>query len=446
MINVVLFTIERSYEDTELIELLECLGYGSLDRITVSEPDYLYTPVLNKIYEKVKTLPPDNIVLVVNGERAFPVHNEKRLLYKFRELGYEIVFSSDFVVSVSYLPARCYEVCNGFLYGHPAFNGFIGRAGSIVKFFEDYGIIFSKPTEKAKDVQACCVMAALNARDERIILDHLGCIFFPGIGSSLLPNLIEVEDNVFVDKVSCSVPSILNNRCYSELSMLPSPEESIYYVLDEIPLALTQKKKLNPFYHSKLDYEGRTMLSEEKASIISRIVNYLSSLHGDLVEVGCWKGGCSKIMRDNSQLGEVFAFDTFSGLPALGEEDNMQALGEGFYSDADYEDVKRYLGSERVHVIKGKFPDSKPRGFGKRKLKFAHIDVNLYEYTLKALKTLYPMMVPGGVIVLDDYKKDSCRGVEKAIDEFVKNKKLHTFHPYGIDQCIIIKNEKDKKL
>jgi hypothetical protein len=439
MIDVILFGIEREYEDTELIELFEQLGYGSLCQIVLSESDYTHTPVLKRIYDKLKTYTTNSIVLVVNGERAFPVHREDRLLYKFNELGYEIVFSSDFVVSGPPLPAGCYEVCNGFLYGHPAFNGFIGRAGELVKFFEDYGIIFSKPTEKAKDVLACCVMAALNAKDERVLLDHLGCIFFPGIGSAIEPNLIEVEDNVFVDRDSCAVPSILNNRCFSELVMCPSPEESIYYVLDEIPLALMQKKQLSPFFCNRLVYDGRTMLSDEKASIIARITKYLSNLDGDVIEVGCWKGGCSKIIRDNSQFGELFAFDTFSGLPALGDEDNRHALGEGFYSDAIYEDVKEYLGGEGVQVVRGKFPDSKPKGFGKRKLKFAHIDVNLYEYTLKSLKVLYQMMLPGGVIVLDDYKKDSCRGVEKAVEAFARNKKIVMFQPYGIDQCIIVK-------
>ncbi len=47
-------------------------------------------------------------------------------------------------------------------------------------------------------------------------------------------------------------------------------------------------------------------------------------------------------------------------------------------------------------------------------------------------------MVSGGIIVCDDYRSLECKGVEKAVDEFFKNKKevpIHTTY----HQCAIIK-------
>lgn len=57
-----------------------------------------------------------------------------------------------------------------------------------------------------------------------------------------------------------------------------------------------------------------------------------------------------------------------------------------------------------------------------RKFALAHIDVDLYEPTLDSLKFFYPRLVPGGVIVCDDYGFASCPGARKALDEFFADK------------------------
>jgi hypothetical protein len=48
-----------------------------------------------------------------------------------------------------------------------------------------------------------------------------------------------------------------------------------------------------------------------------------------------------------------------------------------------------------------------------------HIDVDLFDPTLSSIAFFHPRMVPGGVILLDDYGLDTCPGVTAAIDQFM---------------------------
>jgi O-methyltransferase len=51
---------------------------------------------------------------------------------------------------------------------------------------------------------------------------------------------------------------------------------------------------------------------------------------------------------------------------------------------------------------------------------FVNVDVDLYEPTRESLEFFYPRMVPGGVLVLDDYGSAlQSPGVARAVDEFL---------------------------
>ena len=47
------------------------------------------------------------------------------------------------------------------------------------------------------------------------------------------------------------------------------------------------------------------------------------------------------------------------------------------------------------------------------KIAFAHVDMDLFEPTLHTLRHIIPKMEKGGIIVIDDYKDDNWRGIEK---------------------------------
>jgi hypothetical protein len=54
------------------------------------------------------------------------------------------------------------------------------------------------------------------------------------------------------------------------------------------------------------------------------------------------------------------------------------------------------------------------------------LDTDWYESTKIELEILYPLLEPGGILIIDDYGHFS--GARKAVDEYFKNKIPFMFH------------------
>ena len=53
---------------------------------------------------------------------------------------------------------------------------------------------------------------------------------------------------------------------------------------------------------------------------------------------------------------------------------------------------------------------------------FIHLDVDIYSSYIECLDELYAKLVPGGVVVFDDYGSSKWPGAKKAVDEFFADK------------------------
>ena len=69
-----------------------------------------------------------------------------------------------------------------------------------------------------------------------------------------------------------------------------------------------------------------------------------------------------------------------------------------------------------------------------------NIDVDLYGSTMYALENLFPRVVRGGVVILDDY--EAFPGAKKATDEYLaahkRPEKIQKF-PFALSPCYLIK-------
>ncbi|HET9530949.1 MAG TPA: TylF/MycF/NovP-related O-methyltransferase [Blastocatellia bacterium] len=158
-------------------------------------------------------------------------------------------------------------------------------------------------------------------------------------------------------------------------------------------------------------------------------------LDGWIAECGCWKGLSSFMMcryavsRDPRYDGEGFhIFDSFEGLSTPKEEDVITDQGvdrwergvnhpAGTYA-APLDHVRRVLSEfPGIQYHKGWLPESlkdAPEG----RFKFVHIDVDLFEPTKGALEYFYPRLVPGGMLMCDDYGSLYWPGARKAVDDY----------------------------
>jgi O-methyltransferase len=115
----------------------------------------------------------------------------------------------------------------------------------------------------------------------------------------------------------------------------------------------------------------------------------------------------------------VFLCDTFSGVVNAGAEDPIYTGGE--HNDTSPElvtSLARHLGLRNVRVLVGIFPEDTGSEVAERRFKLCHLDVDVYGSTLDAARWVWPRLVTGGVIVVDDYGGDGMDGVQRAVQEF----------------------------
>ena len=116
----------------------------------------------------------------------------------------------------------------------------------------------------------------------------------------------------------------------------------------------------------------------------------------------------------------------------------LKKIQEQFSSNENFVKNEVLKDFDFVKTYKGWIPE---KFFLVEDLKFSlvHIDVDLYEPTLKSLEFFFPRLSDGGIIICDDYNSKYFNGSKKAWDEFFKNKKLKINFSPSLSSSFIIK-------
>lgn len=148
-----------------------------------------------------------------------------------------------------------------------------------------------------------------------------------------------------------------------------------------------------------------------------RIMNVLaetSIIEGEVAEVGVAEGGSAAIICEARREKTVHLFDTFEGLPDIGEEDKESSFHKGQYP-ADFEKLKEFFVQyKNVYLYKGLFPETGEQ-IKDKMFSFVHLDVDLYKSTKESLEFFWPKMSSKGVIISHDYQTE--KGVRKAFED-----------------------------
>lgn len=183
------------------------------------------------------------------------------------------------------------------------------------------------------------------------------------------------------------------------------------------------------------------LLSNAEACQLYMTVKRVEKIKGDIAEVGVYKGGSARIIREASDKKNLYLFDTFNGLPPLSEKDKSPELKQGIYN-YDLDEVKKNLQKyKNVYFYSGLFPFTITPVRSKI-FSFVHLDIDLYESTLSALEFFYPRMSIGGIILSHDYP--NLIGVKKAFDGFFSKKRevVIGLSGSGCSQCMVVKTGK----
>lgn len=178
--------------------------------------------------------------------------------------------------------------------------------------------------------------------------------------------------------------------------------------------------------------------SADRKYLLRSLLQLVKHLPGDTAECGAYEGASSYLICEffAGAGKEHHVFDSFEGLSA------PESVDGGWWHANDLtageEILKRNLAKfPGVHTYRGWIP-ARFAEVADRHFCVVHIDVDLYAPTRDSLEFFYPRMVPGGLIVCDDYGYSSCPGAQKALDEFMAGKPEGIVHaPTG--QGIVVK-------
>lgn len=165
-----------------------------------------------------------------------------------------------------------------------------------------------------------------------------------------------------------------------------------------------------------------------------------SHVEGAVVEFGCYIGTTSLFIRralDERQDSRPFhVYDSFEGLPAKSSHD-ASAVGVDFVAGELAVTKKQFLEQfRRAHlqspvVHKGWFDELTSQDIPDE-LAFAFLDGDFYDSILTSLRLCWPRLVAGGSLAIDDYKRETLPGVERAVSDYFQGKKYKLTYAHNI--------------
>lgn len=208
------------------------------------------------------------------------------------------------------------------------------------------------------------------------------------------------------------------------------------------------------------DYENGFYWFSENSRINKILSHYelyksIINIPGHLIELGVYKA--ASLLRfatfrdslENNYSRKIIGFDTFGTFPSekLKSKDdinfieNFEKVGGNGLSLEEVNKLFELKGFKNFDLVKGNIFDTLPSYLKKNpetRIALLSLDMDVKEPTDFALELLHERIVPGGLIVFDDY--NDANGETNSVDEFVKkhNLKLEKLPFYNIPSFIRI--------
>jgi O-methyltransferase len=188
--------------------------------------------------------------------------------------------------------------------------------------------------------------------------------------------------------------------------------------------------------------ELATLVDKYRCFELWRLVEQSAKLEaGALIEIGVWRGGTAALIATQAKrLGlrdKVYACDTFSGIVKAGDEDPDYVGGE--HADTSQRLVEDFLykrlNLDNIQILTGIFPEETGGAVENLKFRFCHVDVDVYQSAKDVTEWIWQRLVPGGIIVYDDYGWDTTPGVARYVDGQIPLKDrivLHNLNGHAI--------------
>lgn len=188
-------------------------------------------------------------------------------------------------------------------------------------------------------------------------------------------------------------------------------------------------------------WESNTQNDADRAIAWRRYILATSAYHciqleGDFVECGVYRGTGIKTVVDyfgKENFNKTYwGYDTFDYNPV--EHHAFAGQEEGLYKEI----CARFNGYDNVRLVQGLLPQSLENN-SPEKIAFLHIDLNSAQFEIAVLDALFDRVVPGGMVILDDYEwSGEYRNQKMAEDAWFDARKYRVM-PLPTGQGLVIK-------
>lgn len=179
-----------------------------------------------------------------------------------------------------------------------------------------------------------------------------------------------------------------------------------------------------------------TRTSRERVAALLSALDYLKAagIPGDVVECGVWQGGSMmaaaiRLLDHVDRDRIIWLYDTFEGMSQPTDKDTSVTGGPARVGGdrASLKLVQHNLEStgwppERTRYVRGKVEDTLPASLPER-VALLRLDTDWYESTRHELENLYPLVAPGGILIVDDY--GHWKGARQATDEYFSRRPVY---------------------
>lgn len=158
----------------------------------------------------------------------------------------------------------------------------------------------------------------------------------------------------------------------------------------------------------------------------------ITGLPGDVVECGVFKGASlirwatCRSLFETQHSRKIVGFDAFGSFPRSGDDADQAFInsfeieaGSGI-SKAELLACLDYKGIGNVDLVAGDVTvtiDDYIKSHPEMRIALLHLDLDVYEPTRASIASLWPRLVPGGVLVIDDFAQVA--GATRAVEELM---------------------------
>lgn len=173
---------------------------------------------------------------------------------------------------------------------------------------------------------------------------------------------------------------------------------------------------------------------------------------GCIVECGVWRGGMSAALADTLPGRTHFLFDSFEGLPpakaeldgaaaiAYQRDKNHPAYHDNCRAERGFAEKAMSISrAGRYELVQGWFSETVPHFVPPEPIGLLRLDGDWYESTMECLTALYPKVMPGGLVLIDDYY--TWDGCARAVHDYLSSHKLVSRLQQDGGVCFMVKRE-----